>query len=432
MRYLHALRTRLPAFLLTGWILATGPARAQDAGAKLSTWSKVESAVETRDYREKLRDGGAFDEAAREFVLQTAMPQLALEANRSTIERVRRRISDVVLTEIQNEKAFSEAATTIIEAAAALARSGTSAAVVRVNAMLLLGDLRDKDKRRPLPAAAPALAAAAGDRGLPPEVRVAATAGLARHAEAAKASADLSAFAKAVTPALGPMLNGDPRAASGAAIDWLAGRALAILQALGPQAGTNDALQAAARILDDPARAIDLRVRAAAALGAAATAESGVDAGRAVAAVRAVATAALENDIAAVESRRLESLLSEGGLQGGGAAEGRRHGKVSLAALSCRRNAWRLATCAEALVGPDGGSGLARLLGNDATAAKDLAAKLKQAATGLDLQPDERSVLDALAALGKPATGASTTPEESRPEKPRDDEPASPFESPFK
>jgi hypothetical protein len=125
-------------------------------------------------------------------------------------------------------------------------------------------------------------------------------------------------------------------------------------------------------------------------------------------------------------------MLSEGGPQGGGAAEGRGHGKASLAALSCRRNAWRLATCAEALVGPDGGSGLARLLGNDATAAKDLAAKLKQAATGLDLQPDERSVLDALAALGKPATGASTTPEESRPEKPRDDEPASPFESPFK
>jgi hypothetical protein len=433
MRSSRTLHRWLLASLLPAWILAAGPARAQDDGGRLSNATKVDNAVETREYRERLRDGGPFDEAAREFVVGTAVPQLALEANRSTVERVRRRIPEWVLPGDMTDKAFADAATTLVEAAASLARSGTTAAVVRVNAMLLLGDLRDKDKRRLLPAAVPALAAAAGDATLPLEVRVAAAAGLARHADASKAAGDTAGLAKAVTPALAPMLTGGPasKPGSAAAIDWLAGRALAILQALGPQAGTQAAVQSAARILDDAARAIDLRVRAAAALGSAATAESGVDAGRAVEAVRAAATAALEADIAALESRRFESQLAGGGPPSGGGDV-----KASLPVLACRRNAWRLATCAEALVGPDGGSGLARLLGNDAATAKTLAAALKQAATALDSQPEERSVRDALAALGRPSgaagpgdAGPSTT-EPSRPQPPAG-EPESPFASPF-
>lgn len=427
MRSSRTLHRWLLASLLPASILAAGPARAQDAGGKLSNATKVDNAPETREYREKLRDGGPFDEAAREFVLGTAVPQLALEANRATIERVRRRIPEWVLPGDMTDKAFADAATTLVEAAASIARSGTTAAVVRVNAMLLLGDLRDKDKRRLLPTAVPALAAAAGDATLPLEVRVAAAAGLARHADASKAAGDAAGLAKAVAPALVPMLTGGPASKPGStlAIDWLAGRALGILQALGPQAGTQAAVQAAARILDDAARAIDLRVRAAAALGSAAAAESGVDVGRAVEAVRAAATTALEADIAALESRQFESQLADGG-----------DVKASLPVLACRRNAWRLATCAEALVGPDGSSGLARLLGNDAAAAKTLAAALKQAATALDSEPEERSVREALAALGRPGgavepgNAGPSTNEPSRPQPPTG-EPESPFGSPF-
>ena len=419
-------RLLIPA-LAVGGLLGALPASAQEAGATYSTWTKVEGAVETREFKEKLRGGGQFDAAARSFVTRVALPQLGLEANRPTIERVRRRMREIVLSDIADEKAFEDAAKTVLDAMAALARNEDAERVVRVNAMLLVGELRAKDNR-PLPAAAPVLAAAAGDVRLPLEVRIAAAAGLMRHAEAAKAGGDPAAVAKALAPALVPMLTGDPKTGPVAAIDWLAGRGLAIMQTLGPQAGSKEAVTAAARILGDASRSVDVRVRAAAALGAAATADSGVDAARAVESVRGVAITGLEADFAAAERLRMERRVA-------GAAE-----EPMIPALACRRDAWRLAVCADAIEGADGGAGLIGLVGNDAAAAKDLATVLRQAAAGLDANPDEQSVIDALEKLGKPVAGAA--PATNRPAQPAatqpqdvpaKDESKSPFDaaSPF-
>jgi hypothetical protein len=419
-------RLLIPA-LAVGGLLGALPASAQEAGATYSTWTKVEGAVETREFKEKLRGGGQFDAAARSFVTRVALPQLGLEANRPTIERVRRRMREIVLSDIADEKAFEDAAKTVLDAMAALARNEDAERVVRVNAMLLVGELRAKDNR-PLPAAAPVLAAAAGDVRLPLEVRIAAAAGLMRHAEAAKAGGDPAAVAKALAPALVPMLTGDPKTGPVAAIDWLAGRGLAIMQTLGPQAGSKEAVTAAARILGDASRSVDVRVRAAAALGAAATADSGVDAARAVESVRGVAITGLEADFAAAERLRMERRVA-------GAAE-----EPMIPALACRRDAWRLAVCADAIEGADGGAGLIGLVGNDAAAAKDLATVLRQAAAGLDANPDEQSVIDALEKLGKPVAGAA--PAANRPAQPAatqpqdvpaKDESKSPFDaaSPF-
>lgn len=407
-------RLLIPA-LAVGGLLGALPASAQEAGATYSTWTKVEGAVETREFKEKLRGGGQFDAAARSFVTRVALPQLGLEANRPTIERVRRRMREIVLSDIADEKAFDDAAKTVLDAMAALARNGDAERVVRVNAMLLVGELRAKDNR-PLPAAAPVLAAAAGDVRLPLEVRIAAAAGLMRHAEAAKAGGDPAAVAKALAPALVPMLTGDPKTGPVAAIDWLAGRGLAIMQTLGPQAGSKEAVTAAARILGDASRSVDVRVRAAAALGAAATADSGVDAARAVESVRGVAITGLEADFAAAERLRMERRVGGGDPQPGfqppaGAAE-----EPTIPALACRRDAWRLAVCADAIEGADGGAGLIGLVGNDAAAAKDLATVLRQAAAGLDANPDEQSVIDALEKLGKPVAGAA--PAANRPAQP--------------
>lgn len=424
-------RLWLPALIVAG-LLGTLPAPAQEAGGKYSSWTKVDGAVETREYKEKLRDGGPFDAAARGFATQVVLPQLALEANRPTIERVRRRIREVLLSDIADEKTFNDAAKTVLDTMAALARNGDAERVVRVNAMLLVGDLRSKDNR-PLPAAAPVLAAAAGDVRLPLEVRIAAAAGLVRHAEAGKAGGDLAAVAKTVGPALMPMLAGDPKTAPVAAVDWLAGRGLAIMQALGPQAGTREAVNAAARILGDASRSIDVRIRAAAALGAAATAGSGVDAARAVESVRSVAIAGLEADFEKAERLRMERRVGGGNQQPAGGAAG----EPTIPALACRRHAWRLAACADAIEGADGTAGLAALLGNDAGAAKDLAAALRKAAAGLDAHPDEQSVAEALDKLGKPVAGAAVAaPRPATPaavEQPPKGDPPSPFDgaSPF-
>jgi hypothetical protein len=426
--------------LIVGGLLWPLPAPGQEAAGKYSSWSKVEGAVETRAYKEKLRDGGPFDAAARGFATQVVLPQLALEANRATIERVRRRIREIVLSDIADEQAFDSGAKTVLDAMAAVARSDDAERVVRVNAMLLVGELRSKDNR-PLPAATPVLAAAAGDLRLPLEVRIAAAAGLVRHAEAAKAGGDLAAVAKAVGPALLPMLTGDPKTAPVAAVDWLAGRGFSIMQALGPQAGPREAVNAAARILGDASRSIDVRVRAAAALGAAATAGSGVDAARAVESVRGLATAGLEADFATVERLRMERRVGGGNQPPSGQPPGGAAGEPTIPTLACRRHAWRLALCADAIEGADGATGLASLLGNDAGAAKDLAAALRKAAAGLDAHPDEQSVVEALEKLGKPVAGAAAAASrpappaagEQPPEAPPKGDAPSPFEgaSPF-
>lgn len=402
----------------------TTAARGQDPEAKYSTWTKLENAPEVRELRQQLRDGGPFDAKARDFAVRIAVPQLALEANRSSIERVRRRIRDLVLGDVADAKAFDDASKAMLEAVAALARNGDAEPVVRVNAMLLIGDLRDK-AGRPLPAALAALVASAGDVRLPLEVRVAAAAGIARHADAAKAGGDATAVAQAVAPAIAPMLSGPPSTAA----DWLAGRALAIVQTLGPKAATKEALAAAGRILGDPDRAVDLRVRAAAALGAAAAADSGVDVGRAVASIRATAVAGLEADKAAAESRREEQKIAgeapgAGGLPGVAA-------EPTIPKLACRRNAWRLWTCADAITAEDG-TGLAKLLGGDAAdAAGRLASALRDAAKALDDNPDEQSVLEALETLGGKAAAAAAEPRPAaRPEAPAA-KPAAAGDSPF-
>jgi hypothetical protein len=400
----HAPRLRRPlvALAVCG-LFAAAAVHGQEPDAKYSTWPKVENAREMAELRQQLRDGGPFDAKARDFVVQVVLPQLGTDANRPTIERVRRRIRDLLFADIADDKAFGDAAKTVVEAMAAASQNRDAEPVVRVNAMLLVGDLRSKEGR-PLPMALATLATMAADVRLPLEVRIAAAAGMTRHAEAAKAGGQVAEVAKAVAPAIGPMLSAPPSVAG----DWLAGRALAIVQTLGRQPATKDALAAAARILGDGTRSVDLRVRAAAALGAAAAADSGVDVGRAVESIPGVALAGLKSDAAAAESLRAERGLpgADGTAAGlsplGGDAE------PAVPQLVCRRNAWRLWTCAEALASEDGTTGLGTLLGGDAaTAAAKVAATLRQAAMSLDTHPDEQSVLEAIESLsGKNAAAA--------------------------
>jgi hypothetical protein len=101
----------------------------------------------------------------------------------------------------------------------------------------------------------------------------------------------------------------------------------------------------------------------------------------------------------------------------------------ALLPLACRRNAWRLATLADALLSADGTSGIGLMVGADRQAAADLAAKLRQAATAIDATPDEQSIAAALATLtGGPAPVTPAAPATDQPGAPAAD---SPFASPF-
>lgn len=430
---------------------AAGSALAQGE-PKYIGWPKVENAREMRGLKEKLRDGSALDAESRAFVSQTVLPQLTLGENLSTIERTRRRIRETLLTDIDDDKAFADMSRLVAESMMAVARDDAADGPVRVNAMLLVGEMRGKDGK-PWPPARPSLAAATGDAQLPIAVRIAAIAGLGRHVDACRSDAEATAaLAKAAGPALAAIVATPIESDRRAEQEWLSSRALALLPAVLPQA-SKDVAASLAAIIDDPARATDTRVRATAALGATANAKSEINAAKLIDTIRGMALLSLEADVAAADVRRFEKQyrsLAAGqqeAMQPGAAPAGGNdpaaNAGLAIPEQACRRNAWRLVTLAEAIDPGDGRPGLAALLGEAAAPAKQLAATLRDAGMVIDQAPDEESVVAAIKAIKAPAQappgGAAPTQPSAPPQAPAEEpakQPAgapnaSPFDSPF-
>ncbi|MFM9058976.1 MAG: hypothetical protein ACKOSQ_07630 [Planctomycetaceae bacterium] len=383
-------------------------------GAPYDEWRLVEPAQEMQDYKAALRDG-SFDEASRKFLLEIALPQLGMRKNRAAIDAVRRRMREVLCGEGGGDpKAATSAMQIVKEFMTGLARDKKADLVTRVNAALLVGELRGGNKPW-TPAVAP-LAEMLGDDALPAAVRIAAAAGLARHVEADPEARATDVGPKLVAVAGSPLAGLDPVAA-----DWLRSRALSMLARMGP-AAPNGTGAMAATVLADAQRPIDVRVRAAAAAGRCVKAPGDTDVAAAISAIRAVADAALAATKAATDRR-------ERALRLAGVAAGQLQAKPQAGVVvdgvpaggttqAYRRDAWRLATLADALATPAGDAGLARFAGPAAVTATDMARALREGAARLDAQPDSATLdaaIQGLAATGKPAAAADGTPATGKP-----------------
>jgi len=397
----------------------------QDEEARFSGWSKVETAAETRTYKESMRSGNAFDAAARGFLEEIALPQLALEANQSTIAGVRKRMRDVLLGEIANEKSAEEATKTFASFMESLASKEDADPVVRVNAMLLIGELQSQGPgRKPWQPAAATLVQAAANTDLPKAVRIAACVGLAKHVEATKGVAEEQQRIAAVAgPAIMAILKEPITPQSLVENDWMVSRCLSMLSLLGPM--PPDIAAEVARVLGESTRSINVRVRAAATLAAVAGPASNVDGASLIKSISELASTSLERDTAAAERRLLDRQYGGGSgpLPGGagmmppgmmppgmmppGMMPGDPSGQPAIEQLIprevCRRAAWRLSTLADAILTEDSKRGLA-LLGGDVTPdIRALAQTLRRAAMDLDTTPDEATLRQALADLKPPA-----------------------------
>jgi len=388
-------RSSLPAAVvcccLATAVLCSAPvARAQPVAVD---WRQVETSQELTDYRLALRNGG-FDAAAKAFLTDIALPQLGLPANRPAIERVRRRMRELLCGDAASEpRAMDAALETIVGFMMTAARNDKLDPIVRINAALFVGEVKGKDGK-PWPAAAAPLTAAVGDARLPMDVRIVAAQGLARHTEAAGPAAGPT-----VGPVLVKLLPSLAAVSDRAAADWLAGRGLKMVADLGSGAPP-EATAPALAILEDASRSTTLRARAAAAAAAAGPKAAGVDWGKAVAACRATALQALETEKARGERARELGLITAAAVgQSESAGEPRLSGGSAVPELACRRVAWELMTLAEALVAADGKGGIAAIRGADQQAARELGGTLREAATMIDANPDETAILDALAML---------------------------------
>ena len=382
-------------------LAGTGALGQDKAGASYDEWRLVEPAQEMQDYKAALRDG-SFDEASRKFLLEIALPQLGMRKNRAGIDLVRRRMREVLCGEGGGDpKASASAMQIVTEFMTALARDKKAEIVTRVNAALLVGELRGSGNKPWTPAVVP-LVEMVGDDALPAAVRIAAAAGLARHVEADPEARATDVGPKLVALAGSPLAGIDPVAA-----DWLRSRALAMLARMGP-AAPNGTGAMAAKMLADAQRPIDVRVRAAAAVGRCVKAPGDTDVAAAVAAIRAVAEAGLAATKAATDRRERVFRLSgnatgQAQAQPGPAPDG---GSTGGTTQEYRRDAWRLATLADALATSAGDGGLARFAGAAAATATDVARALREGAAGLDAQPGAKALdaaIQGLAATKAPA-----------------------------
>lgn len=421
-------------------------------------WRLLEADPRMLEYRNKLREGN-FDATSRAFLIDAALPQLTLPANRDTIDRVRRRIRESLVADASLP--------TIVEFVGKLARDDSAAPFGRVNAMLLLGELTGRD-RRPWPGATQPLAAALGDTKLPVAVRVAAAEGLAAHVAAA---------AKDLAPTVGPVLvevaKTDPATADPVAVNWLVGRALRMLASMGPDAPAETPVAAAA-ILADDSRPLDVRVRAAAALGGSAIEGRTIDAAAGLRGIRDLAALIVREERTRAQRATAQAsmglaaggfgdpsmggyadptMLGGGlpnlrppgpgmgtspgpglGIPFGGSPEGYAMSPTGMPAmttspvdesvqLAFKRAAWRLATLADALEAEGGRRGLVLVAGPLQGDAKQMATVLRGAAMEIDAAPSKISIDKAFETIVgskptiKPADGAPAgAPDNSAPQ----------------
>ena len=412
-----------------------------------AAWTKVEQDAE-KLYKEPLKTGGSFTPAAQDFIAKKAMPQLANDANRPILDRVRRKMREILIVGITEDRAFDDASEAVAEAAVTIARNPEASLAARVNAMLLVGELRAKDNKDGTvwPAAVNQLAAVAGDATLDPSVRVAAMAGLVRHADVAKRTGGerQTEFTKGARPAILAIVAEKPSVEQPVVSDWLASRALSILTTV-VKSSPKELATTLVGVMNDKDRSLDVRVRAAAALGATVTTKSEIQAVEATNGVTELAVAVLEVDEGILRDRRYEQQMSGGGT--GGGAGGRMPGRPGMPGMptgmqpgmgggdvavpqlvpdqSLRRTAWRLVTLADAMLTEDGKAGVAALVSGDDKAASQAYAELfRKYAVELDEKRTDDVILEALAFIRSGGEEEAATPAgdaEGTPAKPADD-----------
>ena len=410
-----------------------------------AAWTKVEQDAE-KVYKEPLKTGGGFTPAAQDFIAKKAMPQLANDANRPILDRVRKKMRDILVVGITDDRAFEDASKAVADAAVTIAKNSEESLAARVNAMLLVGELRAKDNKEGTvwPAAVNQLAAVAGDAALDPSVRVAAMAGLVRHADVAKRTGGdrLTEFTKGARPAILAIVAEKPSVEQPVVSDWLASRALSILTSV-VKSSPKELAATLVGVMSDTSRSLDVRVRAAAALGATVTPKSEIQAVEATNSVKELAVDVLELDEGILRDRRYEQLMSGGGGAGGGGGmmpmrpgmppgmpmPGMGGGGVAVPQLvpdqSLRRTAWRLVTLADAMLTEDGKAGVAALVsGDDKVAGQAYAELFRKYALELDEKRTDDVILEALAAIrpgDEEEAAAPAGDAEGTPAKPADD-----------
>jgi hypothetical protein len=288
---------------------------------KYSSWKQVEAAPETRDFLTAMKGGGGIDASASTYLEEIVFPQFSLPENRGDLDEVRNRVLTRILASFATDEIQNSANALVAQGMQRLLEDDTQAMGVRLNALLLIGELQAKSGGL-WPGAVQPLTQVAADDSVALSLRIAAMIGLNQHLSRAAERSDpaiLSGMLQTAEPALLACLSA-PEATTPSeqvAAEWLTSQVLRLLPSVMPKA-TATVAGTIFETLADTNRGLDVRVRAAYALGTTADAAGNIDVPEAVAIIESLAIESLASDVALADERTFErDFLGAGGGRGG-------------------------------------------------------------------------------------------------------------------
>jgi len=398
---------------------------------RYSRMASLEASSEMKAYQKDLQSGSPFTEKHQQLLLDEGLPQLFIDGNRLDRAQARQRLEKIFFDSIADSNAYQKATDLAVTRLTALGRSEQISINGSINAVLFLGELRDKQGQL-LAAATQPLSEIVSDDSVTPAVRIAALAGFGKRIQELRISSSENKQVKAasIVPTLNTILELPDKSMPPIGRDWMQGRALeysrSMLQNLGDNPKEFDgAVKSAVTILKNSNRPIDLRIRTVVFLSYSANAGITLPTKEILIAADELVKESLRDAYGIIQDKKFEEEITGlSDMSMGGGMDAMSYDAMGMPIEAEKnylpityfvRSSWRLVTLADSM------TRLAQQLENDKEQYEDRAKLIRSYGVKLYEEPKDVSLTSAIEAFDPdsmvPVTD-ETKPDETKPEVP--------------
>lgn len=401
--------------------------------------TSLEASNEMKSYQKDLRSGAPFADEHQRLLLNEGLPQLVIDGNRLDRVMVRQRLEKIFFDSIADSTAYKKATDSAVEKLSTLARSEQISINGSINAVLFLGELRDKQGQL-LKTATQPLSEITSDDSVTPAVRIAALAGLGKRIQELRTSSGENnrVVAASIAPTLNKILSLPVKSLPPIGRDWMQGRALEYANNLFPILGDkpqelDGAVKSAITILKDSNRAIDLRIRTVVFLSYSANAGITLPVDEILTAADELVKHSLRDVYGIIQDKKFEEEItgmSDMGM-GGGGPEMMGYDAMGMPVETEKnylpisyfvRSSWRLVTLADSM------TRLAQQLDNNKEQYEESAKRIRSYGVKLYEEPKDASLVSAVEAFDPQSiVSEADEPESADPDKETTPKKFSPF-----
>ncbi len=364
---------------------------------RYSRMASLEASSEMKAYQKDLQSGSPFTEKHQQLLLDEGLPQLFIDGNRLDRAQARQRLEKIFFDTIADSNAYRKATDLAVTRLTALGRSEQISINGSINAVLFLGELRDKQGQL-LAAATQPLSEIVSDDSVTPAVRIAALAGFGKRIQELRVSSSENKQVKAASIAstLNTIMELPDKSMPPIGRDWMQGRALeysrSMLQNLGDNPQELDgAVKSAVTILKNSNRPIDLRIRTVVFLSYSANAGSTLPTKEVLIAADELVKESLRDAYGIIQDKKFEEEIT--GLSDFGNGNPIEAEKNYLPITYFVRSSWRLVTLADSM------TRLAQQLENDKEQYEDRAKLIRSYGVKLYEEPKDASLTSGIEAF---------------------------------